>query len=86
MDGGEAMIDLEERLATRVSGPRFIAAGLIAGLCGIGPLALHILFGPADGNPIGLGLLAMAAVPVAGALLALGAVKTIVALLAGRGR
>ena len=78
------MIDWEEWVVTRVSGPRMIAASLIVGLCGIGPLALHILFGPADGNPIGFGLLAMVTVPVAGAMLALGVVKTIVAQFVGR--
>jgi len=33
-------------------------------LLGVGPLLLYILLGPADGNPIGLGLLAVVAVPV----------------------
>ncbi len=42
-------------------------AGLVA-LLGIGPLLLYIAVGPADGNPIGLGLLAMLAVPASGGL------------------
>jgi hypothetical protein len=69
-----------------LSGSRIIAGSLIAGLCGIGPLALYILFGPADGNPVGLGLLAAVTVPVVGVGLAVGFVKMLIELFVGRGR
>lgn len=34
-----------------------------------GPMLLYIAFGPADGSPVGLGLLAAVGVPAAGVLL-----------------
>jgi hypothetical protein len=42
---------------------------------GVGPLQLYIMFGPADGNPIGLGLLAFFCVPVAILGIGVGLVK-----------
>ena len=47
-------------------GKRILKTSLVAGAVGVTPLLLYILLGPKDGNPIGLGLLAMLAVPVAG--------------------
>jgi len=44
-------------------------AGLIVVAVSLAPLLLYIAFGPADGNPIGLGLLMFFGVP-AGAILA----------------
>ena len=44
---------------------RILRGSLTAGAVGIAPLLLYTLLGPADGNPVGLGLLAMLAVPVA---------------------
>jgi len=57
------------------SGERIIIASLVAGVAGVGPLALYIAFGPKDGNPIGLGLLAALAVPVAGVGLCVGVIR-----------
>lgn len=55
-----------ERPAARKSvGLRILLTSLVAGGVGIAPLLLYILLGPADGNPIGLGLLAMLAMAVA---------------------
>lgn len=46
----------------RSRGARIVLTSLLIGAAGITPLLLYILLGPADGNPIGLGLLAVAAV------------------------
>ncbi len=46
-------------------GLKIFLTSLAAGAIGVGPLLLYALLGPKDGNPIGLGLLAMLAVPVA---------------------
>ena len=35
----------------------FLKLGLIVAVIGYTPLQLYILFGPSDGNPIGLGML-----------------------------
>jgi hypothetical protein len=79
-------MDIERRILGRVSGPAIVIASLAIGLCGVGPLLLYVLFGPADGNPIGLGLLAVVALPIAGVALAVGLIKTAVELLLGRRR
>ncbi len=49
----------------RSRGLKILLGSLTAGAIGIAPLLLYALLGPKDGNPIGLGLLAMLAVPVA---------------------
>ncbi len=49
----------------RSRGLKILLTSLAAGAIGIAPLLLYALLGPKDGNPIGLGLLAMLAVPVA---------------------
>jgi hypothetical protein len=72
------MSHVEERMVGRWSGPKFIIGSLAIGLLGVLPLLLYIAFGPADGNPIGLGLLAVLTIPVAGILLLVGLVKTAV--------
>jgi hypothetical protein len=46
-------------------GPKILLTSLAAGAIGVAPLLLYVLLGPEDGNPVGLGLLAMLAVPVA---------------------
>ncbi len=51
--------------AGRPRGLRILLFSLTAGAIGTAPLLLYILLGPADGNPIGLGLLAALAVAVA---------------------
>jgi hypothetical protein len=57
---------------------RIVIAGLLILLFGVGPLLLYIAVGPADGNPIGLGLLAVLAVLVGGTLTALGLLKMLI--------
>lgn len=47
-------------------------------------LLLYIAFGPEDGNPIGLGLLAVAAVPVAAIGAVVGLITALVQILGRR--
>jgi hypothetical protein len=58
--------NLEQNLFCRWPGLKMMRLSIAAGAVGIGPLLLYILIGPKDGNPIGLGLLAMMTVPFAG--------------------
>ena len=51
----------------------------------VGPLLLYVVFGPAKGNPIGLGLLAVAGVPLSGALLLLGLIWLAIEVARARG-
>jgi hypothetical protein len=55
----------QQPAAKRGVGLRILLTSLAAGAVGVTPLILYVLLGPKDGNPIGLGLLAMLAVPVA---------------------
>ncbi|HEX5830648.1 MAG TPA: hypothetical protein VFY16_06690 [Gemmatimonadaceae bacterium] len=50
------------------------------------PLLLYIAFGPADGNPIGLGLLAVVAVPAAVIGVGVGLLTMLLQTLSSRGR
>lgn len=50
-------------------GLRMLMLALAAAAVMVGPLLVYIALGPADGNPIGLGLLAAVGVPAAGVLL-----------------
>jgi hypothetical protein len=52
----------------------------------IGPLLAYMAFGPADGNPIGLGLLAAVGVPVSGVLLLVALVQLAVDAFLPKGR
>lgn len=78
------MIDLEGRLENGITGGQIIKWTLIGGACGIGPLLLYVLLGPADGNPVGLGLLAVVTVPLVLAGLAVGVIKLLVELITGK--
>ena len=55
-------------------GRRILVASFVVGVVGVGPLLLYVLFGPTDGNPIGLGLLAVLAAPISVGGMALGAI------------
>lgn len=59
------MTDLEPPLLRHWTGLRIVAVSLGLGAVGLLPLMLYALLGPSDGNPVGLGLLAMAACAVA---------------------
>lgn len=80
------MSRIEEALLRRYSGARIAAFSLLLALAGCLPLLLYATFGPDDGNPIGLGLLAMAVIPFAGVGLAVGAIKMVVEWFTRRSR
>ncbi len=64
--------------AKRGLGVKILLTSLAVGAIGLAPLLLYILLGPKDGNPVGLGLLAMLAVLVAGIGVLIGAVTAAV--------
>lgn len=69
------MSGAEDRPSTRWSLSKFLIAG--AAIAGVGylPLQLYILFGPRDGNPIGLGLVAVLGILAGLGTFALGLIK-----------
>ena len=79
------MSRVEETLLGRWPGSKIVVWSAVLGFAGVSPLLLYIAFGPANGNPIGLGLLAVVAVPVAGIGIAVGLIKMLVHRFSGRG-
>ena len=79
------MSQLEERALRRWSGSTIMLRSLMLGGAGVTPLMLYGLVGPRDGNPIGLGLLAVATVPIAAFGFAIGVIKFIVEAFTSRG-
>jgi len=75
------MVDFEHRLVKRWSGAAFIKAGLVVMAAGVAPILLYTLLGPADGNPIGLGLLMVVLVPVGFLLAGVGVMRLLIAWL-----
>lgn len=65
-------------------GIAIIRTSLAIGAAGILPLLLYAAFGPSNGNPIGLGLLAVVAVPVALIGTAAGLLKLTIEFIAKR--
>ena len=51
------------------------AGAIVAGLS-LAPLVLYVIFGPKDGNPIGLGLLMFFGVPIGVLLFVVGFITT----------
>jgi hypothetical protein len=78
------MVDFEHRLVKRWSGATFIKAGLVVMAVGVAPILLYTLLGPADGNPIGLGLLMVALVPLGFLLVGIGLLRFLIAWLQRR--
>jgi hypothetical protein len=78
------MIDFEENLISRWSASTFLIAGVVIAGIGYLPLQLYGIFGPRDANPVGLGLLAIVAVPVGMAVFAVGLIKLAVGFFLGR--
>ncbi len=78
------MIDFEHRLVKRWSWLAFVKAGALVMAIGLGPILLYTLLGPADGNPIGLGLLMVVLVPVGFLLVGIGLLRLLIALLQRR--
>lgn len=72
------MSRVEETFLRRFSGPKIVVWSLTFGIAGVVPLYLYMAFGPKDGNPIGLGLLAVFALPVSGIGVAVGLIVTLV--------
>ncbi|HZD54492.1 MAG TPA: hypothetical protein VE175_15700 [Woeseiaceae bacterium] len=78
------MSDLERAFLRRFSGAKFVVGSIVLALGGYMPLQLYIWFGPRDGNPIGLGLLAVAILPFAAAGVVVGLIKLSVEFFQGR--
>jgi hypothetical protein len=78
------MSHLEQSLLERWSGLRIIAISAAIGGAGVLPLLLYVVFGPSHGNPIGLGLLAVIALPVAAVGILIGLVTLLVQLVRRR--
>ena len=72
------MSDLEEAIVRRVSGSKILLWSLGILVAGVSPLLLYIVLGPVNGNPIGLGLLAVVAVLLGCIGAAVGIVKVLV--------
>ena len=60
---------------------KLVKAGALLIAVGILPIGLYSLFGPADGNPIGLGLLMVVLVPIGFLLLGTGLLRLLLARL-----
>jgi hypothetical protein len=69
---------IKQPVPARSRGKKIFLTSLLIGAAGVAPLLLYILLGPADGNPIGLGLLAVVAVPASAVGMAIGLVKLVV--------
>lgn len=67
-----------------MSGGRMFTGGLALALSGIAPLGLYVLLGPADGNPIGLGLWFIVAFPAGLIVAAFGAIRMLIGALVRR--
>lgn len=65
----------EDKLLRNRSGSKTIGISILIGLMGMLPLLLYIGLGPKDGNPIGLGLLAIVIMPIAGIGIFVGVIK-----------
>jgi hypothetical protein len=73
------MPDFEHRLLKRWGAATLARAGLVMMTVGALPILLYSWFGPADGNPIGLGLLMVALVPAGFLLFGIGLLKWLLA-------
>jgi hypothetical protein len=73
------VIDLEHRLLKRWTAGAFLKAGVALMAVGFLPILLYAMFGPPDGNPVGLALLMAVLVPVGFLLTGIGLLKWLVA-------
>lgn len=69
------MGNYEDGPNTRWPLSRFLVIGLIIAGVGYLPIQLYILFGPRDGNPVGLGLLFVFGIFAGLAVFAIGIIK-----------
>ncbi len=72
------MTKADEKATAKKCATRYLVAGLVLAGVGYLPLQLYILFGPRDGNPIGLGLLAIVAIPAGFIVCAIGMIKLVI--------
>lgn len=79
------MSHIEEALLRRFEGSTIVIFGIGVAAAGVLPLLLYAALGPADGNPIGLGLLALVAIPTGGMIVLAGIVKLLVRRFGGNG-
>ena len=79
-------MEMTQRIVSTIRGlpvgPRILVVSAGLGLVGVSPLLLYIALGPADGNPVGLGLLAVASVLIGAAGFVLGLLTTVVQYIA----
>jgi branched-subunit amino acid ABC-type transport system permease component len=68
------MINTKASGRHRSIGLNILLWSIVVGLGGCLPLLLYIQFGPSDGNPIGLGMLAIASIVLGGIGIATGLV------------
>ena len=57
---------------------RFLLVGVTIAIAACLPLQLYIIFGPADGNPIGLGLLMVMGIMLGMGVVAIGVIKRMI--------
>jgi hypothetical protein len=79
------MSRIEEATLSRWTGSQIVVWSLVLGLVSYLPLQLYIWFGPKDGNPIGLGLLAVFGLPISVLGMATGLIKVLVHYFKRRG-
>jgi len=75
----------EEAALSRWTGFRIVVWSIVFGFVSYSPLQLYIWFGPDDGNPIGLGLLAVFGLPASALGIAIGLIKALVQYFRRRG-
>ncbi len=80
------MSQIEEASLGRQSGLKILLVSTAPGFTCALPLGLYVAFGPADGNPIRPGLLAVVALPVTGIGAAVGLITMVVQHFMRRGR
>lgn len=68
----------DEDMPRPSSGARTVRLSLIFGAITVAPILIYSTVGPADGNPIGLGLLAVFGLPVAALGVLVGVVRQLV--------
>ncbi|MFZ6771855.1 hypothetical protein ACO0LB_03975 [Undibacterium sp. SXout7W] len=57
---------------------RFLIVGVVIAVAGYLPLQCYIIFGPRDGNPIGLGLLAVIGILLGMIVFSIGVIKRVI--------
>jgi hypothetical protein len=79
------MAGFELGLVKRWTAASLVKTGFLLMVAGVAPILLYTMFGPADGNPVELGLLMAVLVPAGFLLLGIGLLKWLLARLQARG-